>query len=172
MSIVNYKRKILTDEQKSAIITILKKQCDLIEERNRSNQDDYPELYDKEYMKGRKHNETALVYAGFQENTKVPDMTIKKFNYGKGLCLPELTSKNVIIQIYKDTADFKNNEILSKCAKYNGMDSEIKYAIIKFWMSEEGHLEKVKLVELSEEAKQIASELLYEYHKADISIVA
>ena len=68
---------LLNDEQKNAIIDILKEQCLCIQKANALERDMFPNLYDAQYMSGRHHSNTAKVYAGFQEDTLIPGMMIK-----------------------------------------------------------------------------------------------
>jgi hypothetical protein len=63
---------LLNDDQKNAIIDILKEQCCCIQKANALERDMFPNLYDAQYMSGRHHSNTAKVYAGFQEDTLIP----------------------------------------------------------------------------------------------------
>lgn len=69
---------LLNDEQKNAIIDILKEQCLCIQKANALERDMFPNLYDAQYMSGRHHSNTAKVYAGFQEDTLILGMMIKR----------------------------------------------------------------------------------------------
>lgn len=112
---------LLNDEQKNAIIDILKEQCLCIQKANALERDMFPNLYDAQYMSGRHHSNTAKVYAGFQEDTLIPGMMIKKISYGVQKWQPEISSDTAVIQLYNDSAgkELKSNEVRSKCALYN-----------------------------------------------------
>lgn len=69
---------LLNDEQKNSIIGILKEQCLCIQKANALERDMFPNLYDAQYMSGRHHSNTAKVYAGFQEDTLIPGMSVKR----------------------------------------------------------------------------------------------
>ena len=87
----------LTDEQIEAIVSILTKQCDRIEERNQKLNVEYPDLYDELYYTGRRHSDTGAVYAGFTETTEIPEMKVYRVKYGHGLWQPELHSDTAVI---------------------------------------------------------------------------
>ena len=76
----------LTEEQIEVIVSILKKQCERIEERNQKLSDDFPDLFDELYYTGRGHGDTGAVYAGFTEATEIPDMKVYRVKYGRGYC--------------------------------------------------------------------------------------
>ena len=109
---------LLNDEQKNAIIDILKEQCLCIQKANALERDMLPNLYDAQYMSGRHHSNTAKVYAGYQEDTLIPGMMIKKISYGVQKWQPEISSDTAVIQLYNDSAgkELKSNEVRSKCA--------------------------------------------------------
>ncbi len=83
---------LLSNDQKKAIIDILKEQCRCIQEANAIERDMFPNLYDAQYMSGRHHSNTAKVYAGFQEDTLIPGMSVKKISYGVQKWQPEVSS--------------------------------------------------------------------------------
>lgn len=103
----------INDDQKNAIIDILKEQCLCIQKSNAMERDMYPNLYDAQYMSGRHHSNTAKVYAGFQEDTLIPGMMIKKISYGVQMWQPEISSDTAVIQLYNDSAgkELKTNEV-------------------------------------------------------------
>ena len=107
---------LLNDEQKNAIIDILKEQCLCIQKANALERDMLPNLYDAQYMSGRHHSNTAKVYAGYQEDTLIPGMMIKKISYGVQKWQPEISSDTAVIQLYNDSAgkELKSNEVRSK----------------------------------------------------------
>lgn len=72
----------------------------------------FPNLYDAQYMSGRHHSNTAKVYAGFQEDTLIPGMSVKKISYGVQKWQPEISSDTAVIQLYSDSAgkELKTNE--------------------------------------------------------------
>lgn len=123
---------LLTDAQVSAILNILIHQGDLIAQRNRCNQEDFPELYDKDYLKNRGHNDTGAVYSGFRGDI-IPEMQIQKHKY-RSYIQPELHSTNAVIQLYNIDAGrpLTTKEYLEKCAQCNIPGSEKLYAIIRF----------------------------------------
>lgn len=47
---------LLNDDQKNAIVDILKKQSQCIQKANAVEQDLFPNLYDAKYMSGRHHS--------------------------------------------------------------------------------------------------------------------
>lgn len=117
---------LLNDEQKNSIIGILKEQCLCIQKANALERDMFPNLYDAQYMSGRHHSNTAKVYAGFQEDTLIPGMSVKKISYGVQKWKPEISSDTAVIQLYSDSAgkELKTNEVKSKCALYNQRGSQ------------------------------------------------
>lgn len=123
---------LLNDDQKNAIIDILKEQCLCIQKSNAMERDMFPNLYDAQYMSGRHHSNTAKVYAGFQEDTLIPGMMIKKISYGVQMWQPEISSDTAVIQLYNDSAgkELKTNEVRRKCALYNQCGSQKRYGII------------------------------------------
>ena len=76
----------LTDEQIEAIVSILTKQCDRIEDRNQKLNVEYPDLYDELYYTGRRHSDTGAVYAGFTEATEIPDQVFGTSKLDIRLC--------------------------------------------------------------------------------------
>ena len=90
---------LLNDDQKNAIIDILKEQCRCIQKANALERYMFPNLYDAQYMSGRHHSNTAKVYAGFQEDTLIPGMVIKKVSYGVQKWQPEISSDTAVIQL-------------------------------------------------------------------------
>lgn len=149
---------LLNDDQKNAIIDILKEQCLCIQKANALERDMFPNLYDVQYMSGRHHSNTAKVYAGFQEDTLIPGMTTKKISYGVQKWQPEISSDTAVIQLYSDSAgrELKTNEVRSKCALYNQCGSQKRYGII-------GLLQWVKLINLDDKAEVIHEEELYRH---------
>ena len=61
---------LLNDEQKNAIIDILKEQCLCIQKANALERDMFPNLYDAQYMSGRHHSNTAKVYLDSRHDDK------------------------------------------------------------------------------------------------------
>ena len=156
---------LLNDEQKNAIIDILKEQCLCIQKANALERDMFPNLYDAQYMSGRHHSNTAKVYAGFQEDTLIPGMMIKKISYGVQKWQPEISSDTAVIQLYNDSAgkELKSNEVRSKCALYNQCGSQKRYGIIRFKLTDKGLLRWVKLIDLDEKAEIVHEEVLYRH---------
>lgn len=172
MIVQPFSSTLLTAEQADTIVSILVSQCNMIEEREKKNLESYPELYDEDYMSGRRHGYTASVLAGFQETTAIPQMSIKKKDYGRIHCQPELSSETSIIQIYSSKATLSIDEVCKMCAKYNSEGSEKRYGILQFWTSEKGHLTKVEIVELNESAMEINREIIYKYRASVRKLVA
>lgn len=156
---------ILNDEQKNSIIGILKEQCLCIQKANELERDMFPNLYDAQYMSGRRHSNTAKVYAGFQEDTLIPGMSVKKINYGVQKWQPEISSDTAVIQLYSDSAgkELKSNEVKSKCALYNKPGSQKQYGIIRFKITDKGLLKWIKLINLDEKAEVVHEEELYRH---------
>ena len=156
---------LLNDEQKNAIIDILKEQCLCIQKANALERDMFPNLYDAQYMSGRHHSNTAKVYAGFQEDTLIPGMMIKKISYGVQKWQPEISSDIAVIQLYNDSAgkELKSNEVRSKCALYNQCGSQKRYGIIRFKLTDKGLLQWAKLINLDEKAEVVHEEELYRH---------
>ena len=98
----------LTEEQIEVSVSILKKQCERIEERNQKLSDDFPDLFDELYYTGRGHGDTGAVYAGFTEATEIPDMKVYRVKYGRGYWQPELHSDTAVIQLYNMLAHRRN----------------------------------------------------------------
>ena len=148
---------LLNDDQKNAIIDILK--------ANALERDMFPNLYDAQYMSGRHHSNTAKVYAGFQEDTLIPGMMIKKISYGVQMWQPEISSDIAVIQLYNDSAckELKTNEVRSKCALYNQCGSQKRYGIIRFKLTNKGLLQWVKLINLDDKAEVVHEEELYRH---------
>ena len=142
---------LLNDEQKNAIIDILKEQCLCIQKANALERDMFPNLYDAQYMSGRHHSNTAKVYAGFQEDTLIPGMMIKKISYGVQKWQPEISSDTAVIQLYND------------CALYNQCGSQKRYGIIRFKLTDKGLLQWVKLINFDEKAEVVHEEELYRH---------
>lgn len=156
---------LLNDEQKKAIVDILINQCQCIQKASEMEQDMFPNLYDEKYMSGRHHSNTAKVYAGFQEDTEIPEMSIKKISYGIQKWQPELSSNTAVIQLYSYAAGekIKTNEVKSKCALYNRVESTKRYGIIQFKINEKNRLQWVKLLTLDAAAEVIHEEELYRH---------
>ena len=156
---------LLNDDQKNAIVDILKKQSQCIQKANAVEQDLFPNLYDAQYMSGRHHSNTAKVYAGFQEDTLIPRMSVKKISYGVQKWHPEISSDTAVIQLYSDSAgkELKTNEVKSKCALYNQRGSQKQYGIIRFKITDKGLLKWIKLIKLDEKAEVVHEEELYRH---------
>lgn len=156
---------LLNDDQKNAIIDILKEQCLCIQKSNAMERDMFPNLYDAQYMSGRHHSNTAKVYAGFQEDTLIPGMMIKKVSYGVQMWQPEISSDTAVIQLYNDSAgkELKTNEVRRKCALYNQCGSQKRYGIIQFKLTDKGLLQWVKLINLDEKAEIVHEDVLYRH---------
>lgn len=58
------------------------------------------------------------------------------------------------------------------CAKHNCEGSPKRYGIIQFWTGKKGHLTKVEIVELNENAIEISREVLYKYCASRWKLVA
>ena len=153
----------ITELQVQTIVDILIYQCNLIEQRNNTNHAQFPELEDAEYMRGRGHGDTGAVYAGFQPNTAIPGMTITKLPYGRGLCLPQLESETIVLQIYGDGASLNIDEIKNKCATYNIENSNKKFCVIQFRTSSRGHLTGVDLIQFDNASNIVAKETIYTF---------
>ena len=123
-------------------------------------------------MRGKTHSDTAAVLAGFQPDTEIPDMVITKRKYGRIHCQPELESITAIIQIYSGDTTLDNDEILCKCATYNTSESEKKYCIVQFRMSEKGHFTNVDLLMLDNRANVTLKENVYKYRARIITASA
>lgn len=158
-----YKDIPISDSQMEAIIAILFSQCHLLALRDAKNQIDYPELYDDFYMKGRRHSNTAAVLAGFQEDTVIPGMTIRKKNYGRIHWQPELTSKTAILHIYSSEASLNTVEIKKMCALYNTKESVQEYCIIQFFLSKKSRLNRVDFLRLDRFAHINSRSTVYSY---------
>ena len=156
---------LLSNDQKKAIIDILKEQCRCIQEANAIERDMFPNLYDAQYMSGRHHSNTAKVYAGFQEDTLIPGMSVKKICYGVQKWQPEISSDTAVIQLYSDSAGriIKTDEVRSKCAVYNQCGSQKRYGVIRFKLTDKGLLRWVKLIDLDEKAEIVHEEVLYRH---------
>lgn len=154
---------LLNDDQKNAIVDILKKQSQCIQKANAVEQDLFPNLYDAKYMSGRHHSNTAKVYAGFQEDTLIPGMSVKKISYGVQKWQPEISSDTAVIQLYSDSVGrlLKTDEVRSKCALYNQCGSQKRYGVIRFKLTDKGLLRWVKLIDLDEKAEIVHEEVLY-----------
>lgn len=151
----------LTAEQIDSIVKIIIKQCDLIEQREEDNNKNYPDLYDEDYMHGRRHGYTASVLAGFQVNTYVPDMIISKVKYGICHCQPELSSDTVVVQLYSSDATLKTEEIKIKCKKHNTSNSEKHFLVFQFSLSRKGKLLKVDVVDFDCNANEISRKTVF-----------
>ena len=156
---------LLNDDQKNAIVDILKKQSQCIQKAYAVEQDLFPNLYDAKYMSGRHYSNTAKVYAGFQEDTLIPGMSVKKINYGVQKWQPEISSDTAVIQLYSDSAGriLKTDEVRSKCALYNQCGSQKRYGVIRFKLTNKGLLRWVKLIDLDEKAEIVHEEELYRH---------
>ena len=156
---------LLNDDQKNAIVDILKKQSQCIQKAHAVEQDLFPNLYDAQYMSGRHYSNTAKVYAGFQEDTLIPGMSVKKINYGVQKWQPEISSDTAVIQLYSDSASrkLKTYEVRSKCALYNQCGSQKRYGVIRFKLTNKGLLRWVKLIDLDEKAEIVHEEELYRH---------
>lgn len=154
---------LLTDEQKEAIVDILIEQCRNIQKENMMEQNMFPKLYDQNYMSGRRHSITAKVYAGFQEDTEIPGMSVKKVSYGVNMWLPEISNDVAVIQLYNKKAGVitNNKEVKKKCSLYNKCGSHKRYGIIRFELTDENILQLVNLVTLNANAKVIHKEYIY-----------
>ena len=156
---------LLNDDQKNAIVDILKKQSQCIQKAYAVEQDLFPNLYYAKYMSGRHYSNTAKVYAGFQEDTLIPGMSVKKINYGVQKWQPEISSDTAVIQLYSDSASrkLKTYEVRSKCALYNQCGSQKRYGVIRFKLTNKGLLRWVKLIDLDEKAEIVHEEELYRH---------
>lgn len=172
MPILPFTNPYVTQEQVQAIVDILVLQCNSIEQRNNDNQAQYPNLYDADYMSGRGHGDTGAVYAGFQTDTVIPDMTITKRHYGRIHCQPEIESDTAIVQIYSGDASLNIEEIRNKCATYNTQASAKRFCIIQFRMSERGHLTSVDLLTLDHQANVTLKEPIYRYRARIMPAIA
>ena len=164
----------LTEEQIEVIVSILKKQCERIEERNQKLSDDFPDLFDELYYTGRGHGDTGAVYAGFTEATEIPDMKVYRVKYGRGYSQPELHSDTAVIQLYNSGAGkvLDSIEIKDKCRQYNYAGSQKKYGAIQFWTSKKGHLTRAELVEFDEKGSEVKRTIIYKYNAKLIPFVA
>lgn len=164
----------LSEDQIEAIVGIIKKQCDRIEERNQKLSIDFPDLYDELYYTGRVHGDTGAVYAGFTEATEIPDMKVYRVKYGRGYWQPELRSDTAIIQLYNSGAGkiLGSSEIRDKCRQYNYADSQQKYGAIQFWTSKKGHLTRAELVEFDVKGSEVKRTIVYKYNAKLIPFVA
>lgn len=160
----------LTEEQIEVIVSILKKQCERIEERNQKLSDDFPDLFDELYYTGRGHGDTA----GFTEATEIPDMKVYRVKYGRGYWQPELHSDTAVIQLYNSGAGkvLDSIEIKDKCRQYNYAGSQKKYGAIQFWTSKKGHLTRAELVEFDEKGSEVKRTIIYKYNAKLIPFVA
>ena len=172
MPILPFTNPYITQEQAQAIVDILVYQCNSIEQRNYANQARFPNLQDADYMRGRGHGDTGAVYAGFQPDVAISGMTITKRHYGRIHCQPELESDTAIVQIYSGDASLNIEEIRNKCATYNAQDSTKRFCIIKFRMSERGHLTSVDLLTLDHQANVSLREPIYRYRASIIHAIA
>lgn len=163
MPIQLFANPYITRDQAQAIVDILIHQCDLIERRYADNQNNYPELYDNEYMKGRTHGDTGAVLAGFQENSVIPGMTITKIQYGIMHWQPLLESETAVVQIYSSDASLNIKEIKAKCARWNTGESTKRFCVFQFRTSKKGHLTGVDLLDFDVNAKVIRRETIYKY---------
>ncbi len=169
---IPFEDNYLSQEQAQAIIRVLEHQCNLIEEKERRNERDYPDLYDEDYMKGRTHSRTAQIYAGFHDGDVLLDMSISKINYGKYHIQPQLESNIAIIHMYSSEASFKIDEIKAKCSEYNTEGSFKKYIALKFYTGKSGRLTQVKLLHFNEYANIISETQIYSYKSSVLDFAA
>ena len=172
MAVIPFEDEYVTLEQATAIVEILVRQCDLIEASEVQNELDFPELYDDDYLNGRKHSYTGYVYSGFQENTPLPAMTIAKRKYGRIHYLPQIESDTAVIQIYSSEATLDINEIKEKCAEYNVEGNEKRFCVFQFWTSKRGHLTHVDLVHFNSDAEQISRTEIFKFRARPIRAAA
>lgn len=103
----------LTDEQLNIIIESIEGMLDQV----RIPAQRIDAICDPDYLKGRsKYPMSAVVYTGFDvENQNIPDLIIQKIQYGRGRFMPELYNRDVVFQLYSDSADFcGTKELLNK----------------------------------------------------------
>lgn len=162
----------LTQEQINAIVNIIVHQCSLISQREKNDRRNYPELYDEDYMRGRRHSFTASVLAGFQKDTVIPNMVITKRKYGRCHCQPELSSDTAVVQLYSYDATLKIDEIKQKCKQFNTPDSKRRFAIFQFFLTNAGHLRQVDLVNFDGEANEVSRRCVFLQKEQVISLSA
>ena len=92
-------------------------------------------ICDEDYLKGRgKYPLSAIVYSAFNlDDQSVPGLIVQKIQYGKGRFMPELYNKDVVIQLYSDTAHFlENNEVKNKINAFG-----TRFEVIRFWINKD-----------------------------------
>lgn len=151
----------LTSAQINAILGILIRQCNMIAQREKNDKAHFPELYDEDYMRGRKHSYTASVLAGFQENADIPDMIVRKHAYGINHWQPELVSESAVVQIYSNNASLNIKEIKQKCSEHNIPDSQTEFIVFQFSLNSEGYLEKVDIVKFDNQANVLSRQQIF-----------
>lgn len=132
---------IFTEEQLNAILTSI----NIMLERAREYVQGLDEMCDPDYLKGRgQYPISAIVYTGFRpENQNIPNLTIQKVFYGKGLAMPELYNRDVTLQLYSNTSGFRgNDEVKSKIDAYGS-----RYEVLQFTVNQNTYqLEKLEQI--------------------------
>lgn len=172
MDLIPFSDEYIPEAQAEAIVSIIAHQCDLIEARDAQNEIDYPELYDDDYLSGRKHSYAANIYAGFQETTVLPGMEITKRSYRKIHRQPQIESNTAVVQIYSSEVKFSSDEIKTKCSEYNNEGSEKRFLVLQFWTSKRGHLTRVEVVHFNESVDVISRTVIFKFRAQPIRIAA
>ena len=143
----------VSKEQISDICEIIKKQCESFKKANEN-------LYYEPYTTMRqKHQLTSAVLTGFApDRCSIEGFVVNDINYGiRGLmALPELSNKNVIIQVYSNNASFNNKLIKNRCEKYNSdLNTLPVFLIVVFNATKEGTLRGIEMRFLNHNADTI-----------------
>lgn len=163
-------QNLITKEQCDAIISRIQHQCMLMQHIERNNMEQFTELYDPDYFKGRKHSITAGILSGFKEGDEfIPGITISKIKYGGNHYQPELRNDSAIIQIYSFDNDLKNQDVITKCRQFNHTNSSLEFAIIRFDIGEGFVLNKVQLLRFDSDALRLGDYMLFNSKTSKLS---
>ena len=158
---MNVTDSYITKEQIDAISKIIINQSDELAEMEKENRKNHPELYDEDFMRGRKpYDNTGCILSGFRETIKIPEMTVKKIRYGKNRMQPELESDTAIVQIYSSGAKFTTNEIRQKSQK--AISENKAFFVFQFYLNSKAMLNRIDLVRLDRNANEISRDIVYE----------
>lgn len=138
--------QLLTNQQKSKIIEIIKSQC----RRFQSIEKQYDDLFYEPYSNMRhKHSVTAAIISGFAPGKfQIEGITSKDLNYGlqDKLVQPELSCEKGVFHIYSDGSDLKGRKIFERCKEMNdSIESSPVFFLLIVSVTKDGQLNKIEI---------------------------
>lgn len=131
----------------------------------------YEDLFYKAYTTMRKKSSvTAAVLSAFSpSNCQISGFISRDIYYGLNgkLAQPELTSDNVVLQIYSDGSNLDNKPVKERSKRYNkDLDTNPIFLIIVFSVNKDGILSEIQVKLPNERGEIIETETIFESTKS------